>query len=68
MRTSRKCLARISVSGLTSRRAVSRAAVAVGRKVLLELDDNRDLVNQVLEVTAEDDETLRILRYALRKE
>lgn len=33
-----------------------------------ELGDNGDLVNQVLEVTAEDDETLHILRYALPKE
>jgi hypothetical protein len=36
--------------------------------VLLELDDNNDLVNQVLEVTAEDEEVLHVLRYALPKE
>jgi hypothetical protein len=42
--------------------------VELFEQVLLELDDNHDLVNQVLEVTAEDDETLHILRYALPKE
>jgi hypothetical protein len=36
--------------------------------VLLELDHNDDLVNQVLEVTLDDKETLRIVRYALPKE
>ncbi|WP_352567108.1 MULTISPECIES: hypothetical protein [unclassified Mesorhizobium] len=34
---------------------------------LIELDDD-DLVNQVLEVTLEDEETLRVVRYALPKE
>lgn len=34
---------------------------------LIELDDD-DLVNQVLEVILEDEETLRVVRYALPKE
>lgn len=34
---------------------------------LIELDDD-DLVNQVLEVTLEDEETFRVVRYALPKE
>jgi hypothetical protein len=42
--------------------------VELFEQVLLELDDNHDLVNQVLEVTAEDDETLHILRYTLPKD
>jgi hypothetical protein len=36
-------------------------------QALTELDDD-DLVNQVLEVTLEDEETLRVVRYTLPKE
>lgn len=39
--------------------------VELFEEALRELEDNLDLVNQVLEVTAEDDETLHVLRYAL---
>ncbi len=38
------------------------------QQALLELEGDDDLVNQVLEVTIEDEETLRIVRYALPKE
>ncbi|MBP1861640.1 hypothetical protein J2Z75_005169 [Rhizobium herbae] len=34
-------------------------------QVLLEVDENQDLVDEVLEVTAEDDETFHIRRYAV---
>lgn len=37
-------------------------------QALHELRDNDDLVNQVLDITAEDDETLHIRRYALPEE
>lgn len=37
-------------------------------QVLIELEQNDDLVNQVCEVTLEDDDTLRIVRYALPKD
>ena len=37
-------------------------------QALLELDADPDLVNQVLEVTLEDDDHLRVIRYALPSE
>ncbi|MEO9340854.1 hypothetical protein ABFT80_25975 [Mesorhizobium sp. SB112] len=37
-------------------------------QALLELDHDGDLVNQVLEVTLDDEETLRIIRYALPRQ
>ncbi|WP_237143684.1 hypothetical protein [Phyllobacterium zundukense] len=39
--------------------------VELFEQALREIGDNNDLLNQILEVTAEDDETLHILRYAL---
>ncbi|MHC2295971.1 hypothetical protein [Rhizobium mongolense] len=42
--------------------------VELFEQALRELDHNQDLVNEVLEVTAEDDETLHIRRYALPAE
>ncbi|MEQ1956187.1 DUF5615 family PIN-like protein [Mesorhizobium yinganensis] len=42
--------------------------VELFEQALRELDHDGDLVNQVLEVTLEDAETLRIIRYALPKE
>ncbi|MFI0848429.1 DUF5615 family PIN-like protein [Mesorhizobium sp. IMUNJ 23232] len=42
--------------------------VELFEQALRELDHDGDLVNQVLEVTLEDEETLRIIRYALPKE
>jgi hypothetical protein len=38
------------------------------QQALLELERDDDLVNQVLEVTLEDEDTLRIVRYALPKQ
>ena len=37
-------------------------------RALLELEGGDDLANQVLEVSFEDEETLRVIRYALPKE
>ena len=37
-------------------------------QALDELDANEDLVNQVLEISLEDDDTLRVLRYALPRD
>lgn len=37
-------------------------------QALLELDADPDLVNQVLEITLDDDDDLRVLRYALPAE
>jgi len=36
-------------------------------QALVELDANEDLVNQVLEISLEGDDTLRVLRYARPK-
>jgi hypothetical protein len=37
-------------------------------QVLVELDADDDLVNQVLEISLEDEDSLRVLRYALPKD
>lgn len=42
--------------------------VELFEEALAELEANPDLVNQVLEITAEDDDNLRVLRYALPAE
>ncbi|TWB53088.1 hypothetical protein FBZ98_10414 [Rhizobium sp. ERR 922] len=42
--------------------------VELFEQALMELDQDADLVNHVLEVTLDDDENLRIVRYALPKE
>lgn len=42
--------------------------VELFEQALVEIEQNDDLVNQVLEVTLDDEETLRIVRYALPKE
>ncbi|WP_413990774.1 DUF5615 family PIN-like protein [Labrys okinawensis] len=37
-------------------------------QALIELDDDEDLVNRVLEISLEDEEELRVLRYALPRD